>query len=202
MMILFAEYENETEWDYALLRQELLMHYLLTVPVLEGSDPPTTVEGISEVAVEAARKAFAAKETALDEVKDEQGKGFSSRLLSLVMLNVLDEKWKDHLYDLDQLRGAIHYRSWGQKDPLIEYKQEAYTMFVDLMNDIHTTFRTSAATIAKVCVGENPSTPDSHPWTRYVRAASPITYVIGRGSSAFRTTAPANKTANPSVKFS
>jgi preprotein translocase subunit SecA len=56
------------------------------------------------------------------------------------MLNVLDEKWKDHLYDLDQLRSAIHYRSWGQKDPLIEYKQEAYSMFVDLMNDIHTTF--------------------------------------------------------------
>jgi preprotein translocase subunit SecA len=56
------------------------------------------------------------------------------------MLNVLDEKWKDHLYDLDQLRGAIHYRSWGQKDPLIEYKQEAYTMFVDLMSDIHHTF--------------------------------------------------------------
>ena len=56
------------------------------------------------------------------------------------MLNVLDEKWKDHLYDLDQLRNAIHYRSWGQKDPLIEYKQEAYTMFVDLMNDIYHTF--------------------------------------------------------------
>jgi preprotein translocase subunit SecA len=56
------------------------------------------------------------------------------------MLNVLDEKWKDHLYDLDQLRSAIHYRSWGQKDPLIEYKQEAYSMFVDLMNDIFNTF--------------------------------------------------------------
>jgi preprotein translocase subunit SecA len=53
---------------------------------------------------------------------------------------VLDEKWKDHLYDLDQLRNAIHYRSWGQKDPLVEYKQEAYTMFVDLMNDIYNTF--------------------------------------------------------------
>ena len=56
------------------------------------------------------------------------------------MLNVLDEKWKDHLYDLDQLRNAIHYRSWGQKDPLIEYKQEAYSMFVDLMSDIYHTF--------------------------------------------------------------
>lgn len=56
------------------------------------------------------------------------------------MLNVLDEKWKDHLYDLDQLRNAIHYRSWGQKDPLVEYKQEAYSMFVDLMTDIYHTF--------------------------------------------------------------
>ena len=73
-------------------------------------------------------------------MKDEEGNGFGDRLLSLVMLNVLDEKWKDHLYDLDQLRNAIHYRSWGQKDPLIEYKQEAYTMFVDLMNDIYNTF--------------------------------------------------------------
>jgi preprotein translocase subunit SecA len=61
-------------------------------------------------------------------------------MLSLVMLNVLDEKWKDHLYDLDQLRNAIHYRSWGQKDPLVEYKQEAYTMFVDLMQDVYHTF--------------------------------------------------------------
>ena len=137
---LLAEFEDQTEWDYGLLKQELLMKYLLTVPELEGDDPPITLDAISSAAVEAARKAFAAKEQALDEVQDDTGMGFSSRLLSLVMLNVLDEKWKDHLYDLDQLRGAIHYRSWGQKDPLIEYKQEAYTMFVDLMSDIHTTF--------------------------------------------------------------
>src|SRR5581483_11293180 len=37
-------------------------------------------------------------------------------------------------------RNSIHYRSWGQVDPLIEYKQEAYKMFVDLMNDIYNTF--------------------------------------------------------------
>src|SRR5205823_14050712 len=89
---------------------------------------------------EAARKAFYAKLESLDAIKDEQGLGYGDRLLALVMLNVLDEKWKDHLYDLDQLRNAIHYRSWGQKHPLLEYKQEAYTMFVDLMNDIYNTF--------------------------------------------------------------
>ena len=138
---LLAEFaEDSHQWDIALLQQELKMHYLLSVPELEGEDTPTTVEGISAAAVAAARVAFATKEENLNTVQDESGHGFSQRLLALVMLNVLDEKWKDHLYDLDQLRAAIHYRSWGQKDPLIEYKQEAYTMFVDLMGDIHHTF--------------------------------------------------------------
>jgi preprotein translocase subunit SecA len=134
------EFETAEEWDRDLLRQELLMHYLLRVPALEEPDrSPTTVADMQTAAVEAARAAFAGKLASLDEVRDAEG-GYGDRLLALVMLNVLDEKWKDHLYDLDQLRNAIHYRSWGQKDPLIEYKQEAYTMFVDLMNDIYDTF--------------------------------------------------------------
>jgi preprotein translocase subunit SecA len=136
-----AEYEDASQWDMELLKQDLLMHYLLHVPEYDNPDlRPTTPEDAEDVAVEAARKAFAAKLASLDEVRDELGNGYGDRLLSLVMLNVLDEKWKDHLYDLDQLRNSIHYRSWGQTDPLIEYKQEAYSMFVDLMNDIYNTF--------------------------------------------------------------
>jgi preprotein translocase subunit SecA len=136
-----AEYEEAEQWDFDLLRQDLLMHYLLQVPEYEQPDVrPTDESAALAVAVEAARKAFWAKLASLDTVRDENGTPYGDRLLSLVMLNVLDEKWKDHLYDLDQLRNAIHYRSWGQKDPLIEYKQEAYTMFVDLMNDIYNTF--------------------------------------------------------------
>ena len=63
-----------------------------------------------------------------------------TQVLSQVMLTVLDERWKDHLYDLDQLRNAIQYRAWGQKDPLVEYKREAFEMFEDLMHDIQSTF--------------------------------------------------------------
>ena len=138
---ILAEYESEAEWDYDLLRQDLLMHYLLQVPELENADlRPTTLEGAQQTSVDSAKAAFWRKLESLDAIKDDRGEGYGDRLLSLVMLNVLDEKWKDHLYDLDQLRNAIHYRSWGQKDPLIEYKQEAYTMFVDLMGDIYNTF--------------------------------------------------------------
>ena len=62
------------------------------------------------------------------------------QVLSQVMLQVLDGKWKDHLYDLDLLRHAIQYRAYGQRDPLMEYKKDAFEMFEDLMEDINTTF--------------------------------------------------------------
>jgi len=128
-----AETAEDGAFDIELLRQELMQNYMLIVPEFEkAGEWPTTIASARQAAVNAAIAAFEAKMKGLNE--------FASRLLSLVMLNVLDEKWKDHLYDLDQLRNAIHYRSWGQQDPLVEYKQEAYTMFVDLMQDMQHTF--------------------------------------------------------------
>jgi preprotein translocase subunit SecA len=58
------------------------------------------------------------------------------RILSFIVLSVIDEKWKGHLYDLDHLRESIRYRAYGQRDPLVEYKREAYEAFVDLMQDL------------------------------------------------------------------
>jgi preprotein translocase subunit SecA len=145
--------EDPMDWDVALLRQDLLMHYLLTVPCFEedGTRPPTITEAGEQTSA-AGVKAFHAKFAALGE--------YAAQLLSLVMLNVLDEKWKDHLYDLDQLRNAIHYRSWGQKDPLLEYKSEAYTMFVDLMHDVHHTFAERFLRVQVVFDGQDPNTPN------------------------------------------
>ena len=126
-------FETSADWDLELLRQELLMPYLVRVAEFASSNTaPNNIPEAQQLAAAAALKAFHEKFTALGD--------FASRLLSLVMLNVLDEKWKDHLYDLDQLRSAIQYRSWGQKDPLIEYKHEAFSMFEDLMRDIQHTF--------------------------------------------------------------
>ncbi|HKN57744.1 MAG TPA: preprotein translocase subunit SecA, partial [Gemmatimonadaceae bacterium] len=155
-----AEYETAAEWDLPFLEQDLLMHYLLRVPEFENPDSrPTTLEDAQEATRNAARQAFRDKLASLDQTKDpETGRGYGDRLLSLVMLNVLDEKWKDHLYDLDQLRNAIHYRSWGQQDPLIEYKREAYSMFVDLMNDIYSTF---TERFLKVQLMFEPPVPDA-----------------------------------------
>ncbi len=138
-----STFEKPEEWDFEYVQQDLLMHYMLQVPEFAADwsgDRPLTVEDAQQLAVNAVRDAFEAKLASLNSVTDDQGNGFADRLLSLVTLNVIDEKWKDHLYDLDQLRASIHYRSWGQKDPLVEYKQDAYTMFVDLMHDVANTF--------------------------------------------------------------
>ena len=134
-----ATFDRQEDWDFEYVQQDLLLHYMLQVPAFADA-PPATLEEAQALAVDAVRAAFDAKIDSLNQVTDENGNGFAARLLSLVTLNVIDEKWKDHLYDLDQLRASIHYRSWGQKDPLVEYKQDAYTMFVDLMHDVANTF--------------------------------------------------------------
>ena len=54
----------------------------------------------------------------------------------MVMLQVVDNRWKEHLYALDQVRKGIGLRAYGHKDPLIEYKREAYNMFMNMIFNI------------------------------------------------------------------
>ncbi|MEO0293161.1 MAG: preprotein translocase subunit SecA [candidate division WOR-3 bacterium] len=54
----------------------------------------------------------------------------------IVLLRVIDEEWRNHLYELDALREGINLRSFAQKDPLVEYKRESFAMFEDLLYNI------------------------------------------------------------------
>jgi len=56
----------------------------------------------------------------------------------MATLQVIDEKWKDHLREMDDLKEGIHLRAYGQKDPIVEYKTEAFNMFVELLGMINT----------------------------------------------------------------
>jgi preprotein translocase subunit SecA len=65
------------------------------------------------------------------------------------LLNAIDRLWQEHLYAMDALREAVHLRQFAQKDPLVEYKTEAYEMFTELMGNIkneilHNIFRSTA----------------------------------------------------------
>ena len=54
----------------------------------------------------------------------------------IVMLNIIDNQWKDHLLSMDHLKEGIGLRGYGQKDPLVEYKRESYDLFQDMMGRI------------------------------------------------------------------
>ncbi|HSV42964.1 MAG TPA: SEC-C metal-binding domain-containing protein, partial [Candidatus Bathyarchaeia archaeon] len=66
------------------------------------------------------------------------GSELMRHLEKMLMLNTIDAKWKDHLYAMDQLKGGVGLRSYGQRDPLLEYKKEGFEMFqamFDLITD-------------------------------------------------------------------
>ncbi|HWV56097.1 MAG TPA: preprotein translocase subunit SecA [Longimicrobiales bacterium] len=123
------------EWDLPGLRNRLLLDLMVVVEELpkdEGTEHPfDSPEEVEEVVLRVVRDAFGRKLQMFGEHQE--------RILSFVLLSVIDDKWRDHLYDLDHLKASIGFRSWGQKDPLIEYKKEAYDMFVDLMRDVRKT---------------------------------------------------------------
>jgi preprotein translocase subunit SecA len=123
------------EWDLAGLRNRLAIDYFLVVDELPAHNTPDhgfdDDEQLLDLVLGKVRDGFKRK---LDAFGPQQ-----EAILSWILLGVLDEKWREHLYDLDHLKASIGFRSWGQKDPLIEYKQEAYSMFVDLMTDIRRT---------------------------------------------------------------
>ena len=53
-----------------------------------------------------------------------------------IILTAIDRLWQEHLYNMDALREGVHLRAQGQKDPLVEYKNEAYSLFETLMDSI------------------------------------------------------------------
>src|SRR5881628_1176137 len=162
---LIGDAEDAHQWDRAVMETEFLLKYLISVPDVTDPAKLRTRDDLVHAAQQAGRAAFQAKldqlsdaeaavrrdleaqirretDPALKQLLEARLAGMTSlagQALSQIMLSVIDEKWKDHLYDLDQLRAAIQYRAWGQKDPLIEYKTEAYEMFKGLMHDLETT---------------------------------------------------------------
>ena len=138
----------EEEWDLAGLKRRLLLEFLVLVNDLPDGDesvPDLDHEDLAALVNQAGRDAFQRKLEGFGETAE--------RVTSYILLSVIDQKWKDHLYDLDHLKASISYRSWGQKDPLVEYKKEAYDMFVDLMHDLR---KTLASLILRARVEQQP----------------------------------------------
>ncbi len=100
-------------------------------------------------------------------------------LEKFILLQVIDTKWKEHLYGLDNLREGIGLRAYGQRDPLVEYKREAFDMF-DHMTDaikeeaVELFFRVQAVHETKMpSVLETPKAQFLHPETQSLAAGRP-----------------------------
>jgi preprotein translocase subunit SecA len=87
-------------------------------------------DGVSDRVVKAAVEFYNNKEKEL-------GIEMMSRLERMATLQVIDEKWKEHLREMDDLKEGINLRAYGQKDPVVEYKREAFDMFVQMLKDIN-----------------------------------------------------------------
>jgi preprotein translocase subunit SecA len=73
---------------------------------------------------------------AYNEREEELGSELMRALERFMLLQIIDERWREHLHDMDYLREGIHLRGFAQIDPLVAYKNEGYEMFTELMNNI------------------------------------------------------------------
>jgi preprotein translocase subunit SecA len=116
------------EWDLDMILAGLAEVYptRITRPELEETVTANELEGR---AVEDAIALYEDKERSL-------GSQVMRQLERLVLLNITDTRWREHLYEMDYLQEGIHLRAYGQKDPLTEYRREAYAMFEELTDSI------------------------------------------------------------------
>lgn len=119
-------------WDWENLRQNLSSHLLVDVDyesVKESAESDeVSIEDARNFILDQAKEVYQTRESLLP---DDVMRGFEK----FVMLRTIDEKWKDHLYAMDQLREGINLRAYGQKNPLLEYKSEGFQMFQQMMVD-------------------------------------------------------------------
>jgi len=119
------------EWNLRGLSDEL--SYVLMTPVALEEIQSDQYDAVEEKALEAGRRAYKGRE-------QEFSPELMRELERHIYLMTLDEHWRDHLYELDHLKGGIGLRAYGQRDPLIEYKKEAFTLFETLLREVGETF--------------------------------------------------------------
>ena len=118
------------QWEVASLHEECLKIFNLNLPIIEWAQE----EGIAEEELQTRIR------NAVDDMFAEKENRYSSQLMRVaeksLLLRILDTVWKDHLHTLDHLRQGINLRAYAQRDPLNEYKNEAFNMFKVMLDEL------------------------------------------------------------------
>ncbi|MDJ0582239.1 preprotein translocase subunit SecA [Crocosphaera sp.] len=120
------------EWDVENLVSKVKEFVYLLEDMTAQDMEDMTVPEMKIFLHEEARKAYDIKEDQVDKVRA----GLMREAERFFILQQIDTLWREHLQSMDALRESIGLRGYGQKDPLIEYKQEGYEMFLEMMIDI------------------------------------------------------------------
>jgi preprotein translocase subunit SecA len=121
------------QWDINGLEEHLLHEFNIPVPAQKMLDDEHNLseEALRNRIVDMIEQDYHEKEQHID-----GGKAVLQHFEKSVMLQVLDNSWKEHLLAMDYLRQGIHLRGYAQKDPKQEYKRESFEMFTALLEDI------------------------------------------------------------------
>ncbi len=128
------------EWDLDQLWTALKALYPVSMTIDQiveaggGDRTGLSADFLIEELVADAHAAYDAREQGFGDKPD--GEPVMRELERRVVLSVLDRKWREHLYEMDYLKEGIQLRSYGQRDPLVEYQREGFTMFQVMMDAI------------------------------------------------------------------
>lgn len=128
------------------MKEEILRNLLVEFNITSDQFEKLGKEGIVETIINSAKEFYNKKEEML-------GPELMARLERYAVLSVIDHKWKEHLREMDDLKEGIGLRAYGQKDPLVEYKSEAFKLFISLTDQIR-------AEIVSFCFKFFPQAPE------------------------------------------
>jgi preprotein translocase subunit SecA len=114
-------------WDFGALRTDVLSQFGYKVETAEVAD--LSRQEMSDLIYERLQHKYQEKEELV-------GADVMRQTECIVMLQVIDSQWKDHLLSMDELKQGIGNRAYGQKDPLVEYKKESFELFTAMMDRI------------------------------------------------------------------
>jgi preprotein translocase subunit SecA len=124
----YLQGEYQEDWELEALFEQLGQIYDVSYEaddVAEGENRQTLIEKLREDVVDA-----------YNDREEELGGELMRALERFMLLQIIDERWREHLHDMDYLREGIHLRGFAQIDPLVAYKNEGFDMFTGLMNNI------------------------------------------------------------------
>ncbi len=113
------------------LKEEVQRTFLVLINVSPDEFQKLGETGLKELIMKETRAFYDRKE-------ERYGADLMGQIERFAMLNVIDEKWKEHLREMDDLKEGINFRAYGQKDPLLEYKSDGFKLFVEMLDTIST----------------------------------------------------------------